>query len=426
MTTTPRMLATLVVFGLMLLLVLLRPRAWHEAWWTTLGALAMLALRLVAPRDALATVRDAQAPLLFLLALLLLSLLIGKSGFFEWAAIRCANLARADGVALYRNTFVLGALITATLSLDTTAVILTPIVLALVKRLRTAALPYIALCAFVANVGSLGLPISNLTNILFAQTFHVSFAAFAARMLLPQLVALVVTYALLRWYFRESLGARFDPTSLPLAASVVPSHGYFVTSVVVLVAVLAGYFIAPRFGAPAYVVAFAGVIVLALVGLVSRQVQPRALREVSWGVFPFVIGLFIAVRALENLGFSALAVSALARLHDHALCHMFASAALTALASNIVNNLPAALLARDILGAAHAHAPLIFSALLGANAGSIVTPFGSLATMLVISLARDAGTEVSIGRMVRFGALLAPVVVLLTTLALAATFALAP
>ena len=155
MTGTPRIAVTLVVFAAMLILVLLRPRRWHEAWWTTAGAMAMLALRLVSPHDAMAATSDGKTALLFLLALLLLSLLIGKSGFFEWAAILCARIASGDGRALYRNTFVFGALITATLSLDTTAVILTPVVLALVRRLRMDALPYVALCAFVANVGSL-------------------------------------------------------------------------------------------------------------------------------------------------------------------------------------------------------------------------------------------------------------------------------
>jgi arsenical pump membrane protein len=423
---TSRVVVTLGVFGLMLLLVLLRPRRWHEAWWTTLGALAMLALHLVTPHDAASAALDGKVPLLFLLALLLLSLLIGKSGFFDWAAIRCASIANGDGVVLYRNTFLLGALITATLSLDTTAVILTPIVLALVKRLRTQALPYVALCAFVSNVGSLVLPISNLTNILFAQAFQVSFAAFAARMLAPQLVALTVTYALLRWYFRQPLGVRFDPASIPTPQSVVPSPRYFAMSVFVLLAVLVGYFVAPLFGIEAYVVAFAGVVVLAIAGLATKQVQLRAAGELSWGVFPFVIGLFICVRAVESLRFSALAVAALGRIPADSFGKMLTTATVTAVTSNVVNNLPAGLLVRNILFDAHVGARPVFAALVGANAGSIVAPFGSLATMLVVALARRDGAEISTRQLVALGAVLAPIVVLLTTLTLAATFAIVP
>ncbi len=172
MTGPARIVATLTIFTATLALVVIRPRRLNEAWWTMLGAAAMLAFGLVTPSDALAATLAGKSTLLFLLSLLALSLLVGKSGFFDWAAIRCARFANGDAHALYRNTFVLGALVTATFSLDTTAVILTPVVVALVKRLKLPAVPYIVMCALVANVGSLALPISNLTNLLFADAFH--------------------------------------------------------------------------------------------------------------------------------------------------------------------------------------------------------------------------------------------------------------
>jgi arsenical pump membrane protein len=204
----------------MLALVVIRPRRWNEAWWTMLGAAAMLAFGLVTPHDALGAIFAGKNALLFLLSLLALSLLVGKSGFFDWAAIRCALVAKGDAHSLYRNAFVAGAIITAILSLDTTAVMLTPVLLALVKRLKVPAAPYVVLCAFVANVGSLLLPISNLTNLLFADAFHQTFAAFAARMIAPQLVALASTYAVLRYHFRRDLPKQFDGESMPEPASV--------------------------------------------------------------------------------------------------------------------------------------------------------------------------------------------------------------
>src|ERR1035437_3992740 len=220
MTGTTRIAVTIAVFAAMLVLMVVRPRRWNEAWWTVLAGGAMLALRLVTPREALASILAGRNALLFLLSLLALSLLVGKSGFFDWAAIRCARIAKGNARALYRNAFVLGAIVTAILSLDTTAVILTPVMLALVKRLKLPAAPYIVLCAFVANVSSLALPISNLTNLLFADAFHMTFAAFASRMIAPQLVALVTTYALLRWHFRRDLPNGFDGESLPEPATV--------------------------------------------------------------------------------------------------------------------------------------------------------------------------------------------------------------
>jgi arsenical pump membrane protein len=234
----------------------------------------------------------------------------------------------------------------------------------------------------------------------------------------------VVTYALLRWHFRRDLPLRFDETSLPSPASVVPSHRYFVTSIVVLVSVLVGYFVAPLVHIEPYVIAFGGAAVLAVAGAVSKCLSPRAVREVSWGVFPFVAGLFVAVRAVENLGFSASASDWIGSLHSGSVSKMLTVATITAVASNAMNNLPAALLMRSILHDAHVHARPVFAALVGANAGSIVTPFGSLATMLVIALARRDGVKVSMRSVVGLGAVLAPVLVVLTTLTVAATFAI--
>ena len=128
-----RIAVTLAVFAAMIALMVVRPRRWNEAWWTMLAAGTMLALGLVTPREALGSILAGKNTILFLLSLLALSVLIGKSGFFDWAAIRCARIAKGDAHSLYRNAFVAGAIITAILSLDTTAVMLTPILLALVK-----------------------------------------------------------------------------------------------------------------------------------------------------------------------------------------------------------------------------------------------------------------------------------------------------
>src|ERR1022692_2888158 len=125
MTSIGRIVITLAVFAAMLALVVVRPRRWNEAWWTMLGAALMLALGLVTPRDALGAILAGKNALLFLLSLLALSLLVGKSGFFDWAAVRCARIAKGNASSLYRNAYLLGAIVTVSLSLDTTAVILT-------------------------------------------------------------------------------------------------------------------------------------------------------------------------------------------------------------------------------------------------------------------------------------------------------------
>jgi arsenical pump membrane protein len=424
MTGTTRIVVTLAVFAAMLALMVVRPRRWNEAWWTMLAAAVMLALGLVTPREAIGTILAGKNTLLFLLSLLALSLLVGKSGFFDWAAIRCALVAKGDGHSLYRNAFVAGAIVTAILSLDTTAVMLTPVMLALVKRLKVPAAPYVLLCAFVANVGSLLLPISNLTNLLFADAFHQTFAAFAARMIVPQLVALATTYAILRWHFRRDLPRGFDGESLPEPASVVPNRPYFLVCVTVLVAVLICYFLAPLMGLEPYVFAFAASAVLAVAGMANGRVNIRFLRELSWDLFPFVIGLFIAVQGLEKLGIIGVTSRWLAEMRPGSPEKLLITAGATAFASNIVNNLPAALIARSVLLRSHAHMGTVLASLIGANVGPMITPFGSLATMLVLGFARRDGEEVGTGQLVMLGLWTVPVILVLTTLALALTFVL--
>jgi arsenical pump membrane protein len=423
-TGTARIVVTLGIFATMLFLIVVRPHRWNEAWWTVLGAAAMLVFGLVSPRAAIHATLAGKNALLFLLSLLALSLLVGKSGFFDWAAVRCARIAKGNASSLYRNAYLLGAIVTVSLSLDTTAVILTPIMLALVKRLRLAAVPYVVLCAFVANVGSLLLPISNLTNILFADSFHLTFAAFAARMLAPQLVALLGTYALIRWHFRREISNSFTVDSLPRPASVVPNRTYFLVCVTVLVVVLIGYFLSPLVGIEPYAVAFAGSGVLAMAGAATGRLRLRAVGELSWGVFPFVVGLFVAVKGLENLGIVDAASAWLAHMRPASPSSLLVAASATAFASNMVNNLPAALIARSVLLDAHSQTGAVLAALVGADVGPLITPFGSLATMLVIAFARREGVEIRMGQLILLGLWLAPLIVVATTLVLILTITL--
>ena len=423
---TPHLRLTLAVAALTLLLVLTRPRGWHEAWWTAGGGALMLALRLETPAQAWRVIRTGQDALLFLLALLLLSALLERSGFFDWSSIQAARLARGDGRRLYRNVFVLGALITASLSLDTTAVILTPVVLAFVARLKLPARPYIFACAFVANVASLTLPVSNLTNLLFTGAFGLPFGGFALRMLLPQGAALLTNYALFRWCFRGDLPEKFSGDDLPDPQAVVPDVGYFRAAVAVLGLVLVGYFAAPFAHLPPYAVGFAGCLALAVWGVRARQVDGTLLREVSWPVFPFVVGLFVVIGGVENLGLTGPMAGWLLRLDTHPLAGMAAMAGGAGLASNVVNNIPAALLARSVLQQSHAHAPLVYAALLGTNIGPNLTLSGSLATLLVLTSARKKGEDIRALDFFKVGLLVTPLTLLTAVLALWLTFRFLP
>ena len=245
-------------------------------------------------------------------------------------------------------------------------------------------------------------------------------------MLGPELVALLVTYAFLRRRFGRELPSRFDSRALPEPSSVVPDARYFRASVLVLGAVLVGYFLAPLVNVEPYTVAFVGSAVLLAHGTSTGRVRLSALGEVSWGVLPFVVGLFIAVRGLENLGVTEVFFRWLVHSESSATSRWLVIAGATSLAANTVNNLPAALLLRSALLSGHSEVGAAFAALIGADAGSIVTPFGSLATLLVFAIARRAGTPVREGRILWLALGLAPLVVLTSTLVLALSFAVLP
>jgi arsenical pump membrane protein len=403
---------TLGIFFLTLVLILRKPFGLHEAWGTLAGAALMLAFGLVTIPQSCQTVLEGANVLLFLLALMVLSALLDLAGFFEWAAILAARGCDGDGQRLYRNVFLLGAVTTAVLSLDTTAIILTPIVVAFVQRLNLKAYPFLVACAFVSNTGSLLFPVSNLTNLLFQEAFQYSFVSFTVFMLLPQIVALALNYWLFKAIFKDSIPKSFDKTLLPPALSAVPDRPFFIGALLVVLLVIVGYFTASLYHIHPVIVAAIGAAALLAWGACRRQLDHRIWKDISWSLFPFVIGLFVVIRGVENIGLATVAANMLTLADGNTLIRVPAIAFATALGSNLINNIPMALLAVSALK--HAHSGLLdqYAALLGCNLGPNLTIAGSLATMLVISSARKRGEDISAMSFLKIGLVTTPVLVL--------------
>jgi arsenical pump membrane protein len=377
----------------------------------------MLACGLVSVSQSVQTVLEGANVLFFLLALMVLSALLDLAGFFEWAAILAGRACEGDGERLYRNVFLLGAATTAVLSLDTTAIILTPIVVALVQRLNLKAHPFLIACAFVANTGSLLFPVSNLTNLLFQEAFRYSFVSFTLFMLIPQLVALMANYWLFKLLFKSSIPKTFDKNLLPPALSVVPDRPFFIGALMVVILVIFGYFAASVYRIHPVIVASIGAGVLLAWGAFRHQLNSRLWKDISWSLFPFVIGLFVVIRAVENIGLSKSAAGMIGLADRHELVQVPAIACAAALGSNLINNIPMALLAVSALKSAHSSLLDQYAALIGCNLGPNLTIAGSLATMLVITSARTRGQEISAMDFMRVGLVTTPVLILGTSLA---------
>ncbi|HET9037126.1 MAG TPA: ArsB/NhaD family transporter [Myxococcaceae bacterium] len=385
-----RTLFTFLLFAATLVAIVLRPRGIAAGWWTCGAAGIALAAGLVHPGEVWALVLVAKEALLFLLGLLALSALLEASGFFEWAAVLAARSARS-GAGLLANVLVLGALITFVLSLDTTAVILTPLVVAAVQRLEVRPRPYILLCVFLPSVASLLLPVSNLTNLLLAA--HVPAARFAAFSVLPQLAVLFVLWAGIRLACRGELVPRLNTAVLPAPSKVIVDRPFFLAACGVLVLLVLGYFGGPVVGVPVWLTTFVGVGLLAAVGLARQRLGRTEVEHLSLGVFPFVIGLFGLVQAVENLGLNRPLVRWLAEPRPP-LLRLAAITGVSSIASSALNNLPATLLVRSLLAELHAPELWMHAALLGTNVGACLTPFGTLATLLVLAAAARRGEDV--------------------------------
>ncbi|HVU72801.1 MAG TPA: SLC13 family permease [Mycobacteriales bacterium] len=318
------------------------------------------------------------APVLgFLAAVTVLAELAQVAGVFDVAAHFCARAARGSTPRLYLLLALLGTATTVLLSLDTTAVLLTPVVLAVAARVGVRPLPFALLAVWLANVASLLLPVSNLTNLLALDRLHLHGGSFAARMWLPALVAIVVAVAYLAVVFRRDLRGRY---SLDPPADV-EDRWLFGVGVVACVALAPGVLL----GAPPWAVATPCAVVLVVAFLVRRRDVLR-LSLVPWRLLVGVELLFVAVTLAGEHGLDRL-MRHLEGTHD------LQTAAVAAGASNAVNNLPAYLaLERGVPGG---HPTQVLALLLGTNIGPLITLWGSLATLLWRQRCRSAGVDVS-------------------------------
>lgn len=401
------------VFLLTLLLIFLRPRGMNEATGASIGAAAMLVLRLVTPLDLAQIFVQTANVLLFLFGMMIVTGIVERAGVFDALAVEAARLSRHSGRLLLVNVFLLGTLVTALLSLDVTIIVVTPIVYALTEKLEIDPLPYLFACAFVANTASLFLPLSNLTNILIYDLLHLSFLRFATIMFLPNLAALLVNIGVFFLIFRHAIPRRFDTAAL---ATTGRPPG-FTVAVVGLAAVLVGLFTFGVFALPLAIPACVGAVMLAVVALVQQRVQGMQIVEsVSWSLFPFVIAMFAVMRGLEGAWLPHLP----ALPTGHGLGTLLAVATGTGIGANLVNNIPMIAAMISLLRGVGSPIPehLAFATLIGTNIGPSVLTFGSLATMLWLALVRKRGVPVTAWTYTRIGLITTPPMIVAATVVL--------
>lgn len=408
-------LATWAIAGLATLGVIARPFRLPEAIWAALGAAALVLGGLLPWTAALDAVAEGREVYLFLIGMMLLAEVAREEGLFDHVAARAVRAAGGSAPRLFALVYAVGVAVTALLSNDATAVVLTPAVIAAARAARAEPLPYLFICAFIANAASFVLPISNPANLVVFGRGMPPLLDWLARFGLPSLAAVGSTYAVLRWTQRAPLAAPIaaDVPVPPLTPSGRLAGWGIAGAGMVLLACSA---VGAELGLPTTLAALA---TLAAVALRERAFPTTTLRGVSWAVLPLVAGLFVLVEGLRHTGVLAW----LAGLLRDATAASEAGAAwgaglAVALGANLVNNLPAGLLAGAAVEAAGSPALVRGAVLIGIDLGPNLSITGSLATILWLVALRREGLDVGFWQFLRLGAVVTIPALLLAIAAL--------
>ncbi|HZZ57987.1 MAG TPA: SLC13 family permease [Opitutaceae bacterium] len=394
-----------IVSAATILAMLARPRGLSEAWWACGGALLLLALGRISPGAALTAAGAGVQVYLFLAGMMLLAELAREEGVFDWIAGAAVRRARGSCARLFLLVYLAGVGVTVLLSNDATAVVMTPAVLAAVRRARVEPRPHLLACAFVANAASFVLPISNPANLVVFGNRLPPLREWIARFGVSALAAVAATFLALRLVERAELGESIAPDDLAPALS--PRGRRTLAGLLASAAALVA--VSLRGGALGTATAIAGVATALLVHGRRPQGAAAAARHVSWSVLPLVAGLFVLVAALQGAGALPLSVAGL-----HAAARLpripgtFAVGCGSGLLANVMNNLPIGLMAAGAIRAAHPPLHLASAALIGVDLGPNLSVTGSLATILWLIALRREGVEVSAGRFLRIGAVVMP------------------